>query len=293
MNKLIKIVLLVATLSTVSAPSFATFKRFEAPMDESEWRFNGSPLACTLRHNIPLYGDATFAKDAGRSKALVFSLAYARHAIPHQEKATVRSLAPAWQPFQTGRELGEVALASGEHIIRSRETASWRLLNELEVGRIPTFYYQDFNQTEDQVSVSLSSIGFKQAYEKFLGCLTTLVPFELNELKKMTLYFDFDGTSVKTSYRDRLAALAAYIRHDPGVDVVFLRGHTDSKGSRSYNQKLSQERIESVKNLLSLDGVDPDRFKLQAFGEKNPIASNRSAAGRAKNRRVYIQIAQK
>ena len=286
--------MLVASLILIASfNAAASFKSFEAPLDESKWVFNGNPLNCQLSHNIPMYGDAKFEKNAGRDKNLEFKLGYKRHNIGKGKVATVRSIAPSWQPLQTSRQLGEVPLTSGHNIVNSQNMASWQLLNELEIGRFPTFFYQDFNQLEDQVSVSLSSVGFQFEYDKFLDCLTTLVTYELNELTKMTFYFDFDRAAIKTQYQSKLDALAAYIKFDPSIEVVFINGYTDSKGSRYYNEKLANKRIQSVKKRLTLEGVDESRFKTTAFGEKNPAASNRNAKGRAQNRRVYIKIAQK
>lgn len=271
----------------------AAFKTFEAPISQSKWTFIGNPINCNLSHKIPFYGNAEFEKSAGKSQSLQFKLGYKRHHLSNKKIAVVRAIAPSWQPLQTSRQLGEVSLKSGKHIIKSQNIASWQLLNELEIGRFPTFFYQDFITIEDQVSVALSSVGFQFEYDKFLDCLSSLVPFKLNELSRMTFYFDFDKASLQSPDVDKLSALAAYIKFDPSIEIVIINGYTDSKGSRYYNNKLAERRIQSVKNILSLDGVDNNRFKTQAFGEKNPASSNRSAKGRAKNRRVYIRIAQK
>jgi len=261
-------------------------------MEESDWQFNGNPLTCNLSHSIPLYGKAEFHKIAGSQEKLGFKLGYKRHKISADKVADVRALSPSWHPLQASRELGQADIKNGKHIITSEETATWRLLNELEIGRFPTFFYQDFNSVEDQVSVALSAVGFKKEYGKFLDCLANLVPYKIDQLSKMTLYFDFDKASIRGAYKNRLTALAQYVKYDPSVEVVLIRGYTDSKGSRAYNQKLSQRRIDSVKNILQLDGVSDERFKTQAFGENSPAATNRTASGRAKNRRVYIRIAQ-
>ena len=106
----------------------------------------------------------------------------------------------------------------------------------------------------------------------------------------MTLRFDFDQHKIRSKYKDQLKALAAYIRYDPNLEVVVVNGYTDSKGSRGYNDKLAQRRIDSVKELLTLEGADLSRIKTLAYGEKNPVASNRKASGRALNRRVYIKV---
>ncbi|MCW8877590.1 MAG: OmpA family protein [Kangiellaceae bacterium] len=284
--------LCMSSMAIISLSASASFKRFEAPMDESQWQFSGNPLGCYLNHDIPLYGRAEFSKSAGKKEVLSFNLGYQRHQVATNTFANVRGIAPSWQPNSNSRELGKIKLTSGKHIVKSRDKASWKLLNELEVGRFPTFMYQDFEQLEDQVSVALNSVGFRAEYDKFLDCLASLVRYKLPELTKMTLFFDFDKAGIKDNYRERLEALSQYIKYDPSVQVVFISGYTDSKGPRYYNHKLSERRINSVKKLLQLDGVEDSRFKTQPHGEKNPVATNRTSKGRAKNRRVIIRIAQ-
>lgn len=284
--------LIAVSLLLVSCTCMASFKSFEAPIDNSIWRFEGNPINCQLSHTIPLYGDAEFKQSAGSKQTLEFKLGYKRHKITSAKVAALRSIAPAWRSKQTNRELGDVKINAGNNIIIAHNQASWRLLNELEIGRFPTFFYQDFETKKDQVSVALSTIGFVDQYDKFLNCLAVLVPFKLHELDKMTLYFSFNKSSIKSAYQKKLRALAAYIKYEPSIEVVFINGYTDSKGPRFYNQKLSERRVDSVKRILSLEGVDDSRFKTQAFGEKKPAASNSNDKGRAKNRRVFIKIAQ-
>lgn len=291
MNKLSICTILLMTIST-SFNCHAGFKRFEAPIDEAEWQFSGNPTACTLSHVIPMYGNAHFSKVAGREEKLQFRLGYKRHQLLANKTAAVISVPPSWHPIRQSRELGEISLTKGPHIIKSEATASWRLLNELETGRFPTFYYQDFSEVQDQVSVALSTVGFKAEYGQFLDCLANLVPYKLNELTRMTLFFDFDKSGLRLPYQPKIQALAQFIKHDPSIDIIFINGYTDSRGSRGYNEKLAQKRINSVKNILQLEGVADNRFKTVAYGEKNPAASNRSAKGRAKNRRVVIRISQ-
>ncbi|QKV17896.1 OmpA family protein [Oricola thermophila] len=72
--------------------------------------------------------------------------------------------------------------------------------------------------------------------------------------------------------------------------LINVYGHTDSTGSDSYNQALSQRRANSVANYLAGRGVNPQRMIAQGFGESRPVADNSTEAGRAQNRRVEIQI---
>ncbi|CCO46047.1 putative outer membrane protein A [Vibrio nigripulchritudo SOn1] len=71
------------------------------------------------------------------------------------------------------------------------------------------------------------------------------------------------------------------------VDVV---GHTDSRGSAKFNQKLSEQRAQAVADYLIAKGVDPSRITVKGEGEANPVASNDTAAGREQNRRVEVTI---
>ena len=289
-NTTLAAVFVIAIFSASS--SQGSMKTFEAPMDTSQWLFEGNPLGCKLTHDIPDFGKAEFDQQAGKDQTLAFRLGYKRHKIISDKVAKVRALAPPWLPLQHARELGEVDINPGSFLISSKNIASWRLLNELEVGRFPTFFYQDFQATEDQVAVALSTVGFKTPYSHFLDCMAQLIPYSLDELTQLTLYFDFDRANINTNDKPRLAALANYIKYDPSIELVFISGHTDSKGSRSFNQKLSQRRVASVKQSLQLDGVADSRFKTVSWGEKKPAATNRNAQGRAKNRRVYIRLAQ-
>lgn len=268
----------------------ASYKVYEAELSESDWLFSGNPLECKLTHKVPLYGDAFFAKQAGKKQALEFKLSYKMQPITAVKVASIQSLSPSWLPRQRPRDLGSIKILSGNHIFQATDTASWKILNELEVGRFPTFRYQGFESIQDQVSVSLSAVGFKQPYDQFLDCLTSLVPYKLNELKQMTLRFDFDKYTLKESYINKLKALAAYVRYDPNLEVVFINGYTDSKGSSGYNEKLASKRIASAQKILMQHGAEANKFKTIAYGEKSPIASNRKASGRALNRRVYIKV---
>ncbi|RFC62696.1 cell envelope biogenesis protein OmpA [Fulvimarina endophytica] len=72
--------------------------------------------------------------------------------------------------------------------------------------------------------------------------------------------------------------------------IINVYGHTDSQGSDGYNLRLSQQRASSVSQYLASRGVSPNRLNTQGYGESQPIADNATEAGRARNRRVEVQI---
>ncbi len=107
-------------------------------------------------------------------------------------------------------------------------------------------------------------------------------------LKADTL-FDFDKSVVKPEGKvilDRLADQAKAIN----LEVIIAVGHADWIGTDAYNQKLSERRAAAVKAYLVSKGIAANRIYTEGKGEKQPVADNKTAEGRAKNRRVEIEV---
>jgi OOP family OmpA-OmpF porin len=102
-------------------------------------------------------------------------------------------------------------------------------------------------------------------------------------------FFDFDKAVLKAEGRAKLDDLVSKMG-GLNLEVVIAVGHTDSIGSDAYNQRLSVRRSEAVKSYLVGKGVGRNRVYTEGKGEKQPVADNRTAEGRAKNRRVEIEV---
>jgi OOP family OmpA-OmpF porin len=102
-------------------------------------------------------------------------------------------------------------------------------------------------------------------------------------------FFDFDKATLKPAGKAKLDDLVGKVK-GINLEVIIAVGHTDSVGSDAYNQKLSVKRAESVKAYLVSKGIEKNRIYTEGKGEKQPVADNKTTEGRAKNRRVEIEV---
>lgn len=121
-----------------------------------------------------------------------------------------------------------------------------------------------------------------------------VAPAPVADVQKVTYaadaFFDFDKATLKPEGRAKLDDLADKIQM-LDLEAVVAVGHTDSVGKASYNQRLSVRRAEAVKKYLVSKGIPADRVYTEGKGETMPVATNKTAEGRAQNRRVEIEVA--
>jgi OOP family OmpA-OmpF porin len=102
-------------------------------------------------------------------------------------------------------------------------------------------------------------------------------------------FFDFDKYVIKPEGKAKLDDLVDKTK-GIALEVIIAVGHTDSIGTAEYNQGLSERRANAVKEYLVSKGIEKNRVYTEGKGEKQPIASNSTAEGRAKNRRTEIEV---
>ncbi len=102
-------------------------------------------------------------------------------------------------------------------------------------------------------------------------------------------FFDFDKAVLKPEGKAKLDDLADKVK-GLNLEVIIATGHTDSRGTDAYNQKLSVKRADAVKTYLTGKGIEASRVYTEGKGEAQPVADNKSDDGRAKNRRVEIEV---
>lgn len=108
--------------------------------------------------------------------------------------------------------------------------------------------------------------------------------------KQLSVTFDSGKTVVKSEYKAEIAEVADLLKKYPATSAE-IQGHTDSSGKKASNDKLSQQRADAVKDVLVKEfGVDASRVTAKGYGSSQPVADNKTAEGKAKNRRVIAII---
>ena len=102
-------------------------------------------------------------------------------------------------------------------------------------------------------------------------------------------FFDVNKSVVKPEGKAKMDDLVGKIK-DINLEVIIGVGHTDSDGGDAANQKLSVARAEAVKAYLVSKGIEKNRVYTEGKGEKQPVADNKTKEGKAKNRRVEIEV---
>lgn len=112
---------------------------------------------------------------------------------------------------------------------------------------------------------------------------------ELRVTMKNEILFDYNSASLRSTSRDELREMAEVFNRYNDTTIV-VQGHTDSTGSNSYNQRLSERRANTVNGYIEDLGVRGSRIDAIGYGESRPRSSNGSASGRQQNRRVEIFV---
>jgi len=276
--------------SVISFDANAGIRQYSANADDSIWQLEQTTrLSCQLNHDIPSYGQAQFMSTASKSKPMSFVLDMLIQPEGY-DVAAVKSVPPMWMPGVPSKDLASLKLLKqfdGE--LDSK--VSWLMLTELEKGFTPTLYYQDWNNQSDKVLVGLLAVNFKKEYLKFLKCRDALLPYSFEDIAFTVMNYEPNTGELTKASKVRLHKIGEYLKNDPSIESVLISAYTDSYGGRYLNETWSKKRAKAIKTYMTELGVEAARVKVEGFGEKRHISSNKTILGRDKNRRVVIQIA--
>ena len=143
--------------------------------------------------------------------------------------------------------------------------------------------------TWDMTKAKLNDVKFKEITSASVSVRGDSV-YNVYSVEE-TVLFDTDKAEIKPGAAEALQQITGSIGQRYGTSQVRVMGFADSRGDKSYNRELSEQRAEAVKNyLVSTGKIDAARMSVEPMGEAMPVATNATATGRQENRRVEIAV---
>jgi OOP family OmpA-OmpF porin len=146
------------------------------------------------------------------------------------------------------------------------------------------------------ISYDIDSDG-DGVFDRSDKCMDSPFGIKVDDSGCSIIAIDLKGVNFeKNSYRLTkdseliLDEAASLIIANPALQKIEVQAHTDSKGTETYNLRLSEQRAASVRDYLVSKGIEPDRLSAKGYGEAQPIADNDTEEGKAKNRRVELKV---
>lgn len=279
--------LIMAGLCCVSVSVSASFA-FETRMESVQWETESSKFSCRLSHEVDGFGVATFEREAGDQTRF-----YLSSKMPRMKtgKAALLVRPPAWSPTTSPpKQLALVNVKESVEPVAIKRQLAERMLAELQKGMLLDIKRQPWYGDRQSLLVTLSSIRFRQSHQEYLDCLSSLLPVNYRQVERSSFNYNNEDEDLSDAVKRRLDTIVNYAKEDSDVRAFYIDGHTDSEGIRSENLLKSKLRAERVVNYLVGKGIPQEMIVARWHGERYKLVSNRTAKGRAENRRVTLRL---
>ena len=288
-KKKVKLGVLLIALGLLFNPVNSYASTYGATFENSEWDVVSSELECRIEHHIPQFGDGAFSKKAGEN--LSFSLMSFNNPFA-SGSATLVSEAPAWKPNLVSQPLGNIDVTDEQVPVYLEQPQANIILAHLNSGMMPTIAGSRLHaiDTSDWVKIEISSVNFQSAYQKYVTCLTTLLPVNFSQIARSALFFDTNKASLGGDVKKQLDLIARYVNADKSIKRIYIDGHTDDIGTKPINRSLSKRRADVVANYFKKSGVSKKIIIARFHADKYPVLKNDGEENRARNRRVTIRL---
>jgi sodium-type flagellar protein MotY len=256
-------------------------------LENGAWTAEGTVFECSLKHNIPYYGDAIFKTRAGESSRFYLTGPVARFKTG---QATLVARAPVWSDQPQHQTLSSVAVRQATKSVQLPSATTELMLHQLFKGLELSFQHPAWYAHTEQNNLVITTVGFRAVYKVYQECLANLLPASFEQIARTSIYFGSDQYRMTASEVNKLDNIVAYLKVDNSIQELILDGHTDHVGTDEDNLILAQKRAETVTQYLVDKGIDKKIILSRWHGEAYPVANNNTVAGRAKNRRVTLRL---
>ncbi len=259
---------------------------FQTRVENVAWKVEGDQFECRLIQPIDGFGSGEFVRKAGEQP--VFRLRSDSNVLG-AGAATLLAAAAPWQPGRGDVNLGAVRMARSGVLFSSSQSQASRLINGLLDGR-STVVRNYTGEGGRAMEVRVLPVSFAKAYGDYQVCASKMLAMNYDQVRQTQVGFPGGGLELDANARARLDVILDYLKADPTVNHIELNGHSDNSGNRLTNRDTSRRRALAVADYLKAHGVPEEQIVVRFHGERYPLVKNNSAANRARNRRVNIEL---
>lgn len=250
-------------------------------MREDLWKIKSNKMMCVISQELDLWGEFSIIKKAGKPAEIglktVQSLSY---------EAFYKGSKFAWSDDFNQRNDKLHHFRYGGW--RSDDEVGYDVISSLVEGREVYFDLHLKGQVYNKLIVK--PYYFDEYYQAFSECIRHLFPYDKVGMSNSVIYFESESYHITPLAQEWLDILIAYINLQTEFQSIEISGFSDSSGGQAYNYKLSDLRVEKVKEYFMKNGINESRIEVVAYGERGPTATNKTSYGRSLNRRVEIKI---
>lgn len=261
--------------------------RFEAGFDKAIWESESSIFECRMSQMVPDYGQVVFYRRAGEKQQFFLDT---KTVFFKRGKGALQITGPVWKPRSPVQSLGYIDVVESKRPVTLGPRLSERIMAELGRGQQVVITRKPWYGANESLSVAFNSLNYRPVYDSYLSCVAGLLPVNFDQVERTTLHFGGSKETLSKRQRASLDRIVIYAKADNEVTTYYVDGHTDSRGIMAENLELSKKRAEQVADYLLRAGLDKNKIQVRWHGERYPVASNRSAKGRAANRRVTVRL---
>ncbi len=231
--------------------------------------------------------------------------------------AKLESIPPDWKPFAIKKSLGFIPFKEGyepfvlphrQRFSKSKSKISkgqqrlasinqtilpeiWpdRLMYELEEGMSIRLTYRDWTDGTQDIITTISPINFAKVKHAFEKCISEKPKYNFKALQKTVLHFNKNQRNLSKKLRNQLRNMVKFVKLDEEIKKVMIKSYTDSMGFKRVNRNAAKVQALAIKAYMKKLGMQVP-ITAVGIGEGPYVASNRSRAGRAKNRRSIITL---
>jgi len=203
---------------------------------------------------------------------------------------TIEAVPPSWRQDLLPKVLGQTQSLMGKTAIRLDSGQFAVLIATLEKGMRVLFTSQIPSNTGTKMRVGLDAQQFAAPYKTYKKCITQLIPYSFQQVSRVTINYDGKADGLDVRAKTQLDKMILYAKADSKVLGVVVDAHSEKLIDPANAETISKQQADLVVAYLMEKGIAAEKITARWHGDKFPIASNFTAAGKAQNRRVTVRL---